>query len=295
MRPLLTALRPGHWVKNAWLAAPLIFAGRWQDGPSLLATCQAMAAFCLLSSAGYLVNDVADAALDRTHAVKRLRPVAARTLAPRLALAAAGVLLAAGLGLAESGARRAGPAPAGSLTTWCAAYVVLAGLYTFVLKAVPVLDVLAVAAGFVLRLLAGSAALALTPSPWLLACGFLLALVLALGKRALEQQADGGGSASRPALARYPRGALRHGLAAASVACLASYVAYTVSPLTTARIGSPVLLVSVPPVAVALARFFALLSRPTQADLVHLLLADRALLLCALAWLAICLPIVGPR
>lgn len=298
MSPLLAALRPVHWIKNAWLAAPLVFAGQLVHPASLARTVAITVAFCALSSAVYLMNDLHDAELDRGHPDKRSRPLAAGTLSRGRALTASIVLAAAGLGLAAAVAARS-PVPTARLSLglgagqWGLAYLLHNGLYTWWLKAVPVLDVLAIAVGFVLRLMAGSAALGLVPSQWLLVCGFSLALLLALGKRRLEFTGPGGGATSRPALAHYALPSLDRLIVLAAAACAVTYLAYTLSPVTVAKVGSRGLLLSLPPVLLALLRFTRLLRHPPRRDLVTLLLADRWMLGSALAWLVIALLVVG--
>jgi len=298
--PLLVALRPTHWTKNAWLAAPLVFSGRFVHAPSLLASAGAIVAFCALSSGVYLFNDVHDAALDRSHPHKRRRPVASGALTTGSALLAGTLLLVAGLALAAWVDSTRGPAIEAlafglSLLSWGAAYLLINVAYTLLLKSVAVLDVLAIAAGFVVRLLAGSAALGLSPSHWLLVCGFALALLLALGKRRLELALPDAGESSRPALARYSLAGLDRLLLLAAVSCLITYVLYTLSPLTVSKLGSRALLASLPPVALALARFLTVIKRPGRGDLVSLLLRERWIMGCAALWLATAMWIVAHR
>jgi decaprenyl-phosphate phosphoribosyltransferase len=296
----MVALRPAHWTKNAWLAAPLVFSGRFVDPSSVGWTLGATAAFCALSSGVYLLNDVHDVELDRTHPEKRLRPVAAGTLSSAAAVLGAAALLASGLGGAHL-LDEATPPPSEPLAfglglfQWGLAYLLINVVYTLALKSLPVLDVLAIAAGFVVRLLAGSAVLGLTPSRWLLVCGFSLALLLALAKRRLELDLPSGGEDSRPVLAHYSLRGLDRLLFLSASTCLATYVLYTLSPITVEKLGSRALLWSVPPVALALARLGAVLRRPPRRELVSLLLADRWIMGCAGLWLALALWIVGHR
>lgn len=299
MPPLLAALRPSHWIKNAWLAAPLLFAGRVAHPASLLATGTLLTAFCALSSAVYLINDVADRSLDQQHPDKRSRPVASGSLSSAAALLTALLLSAAGWLLAGVATAPTGlhpepfPLDLGA-QQWALAYLLNGALYSLAFKRLPVLDVLSIALGFVIRLCAGSAVLLLMPSRWLLVCGFCLALLLALGKRRLELGLVDG-VAARPALAHYRLPALDRLLLLAAASCLLTYLLYAISPLTQHKLGSTALLFSLPPVALALARFVALLRAPPRRDLVALLAGDPWMLTCLLSWLAVCLAVVGVK
>jgi len=177
-RVLVAALRPKQWAKNLLLFSGLVFALKLGQ-PHLVATALlAFCAFCALSSAGYLVNDVLDAPADRRHPVKRLRPVASGALPAWLAL-----VLAAALALVGA-----------LLAAWIGVtFLVVAGLYLAVtlgyslgLKHLVLIDVFAIAAGFVVRAVAGAIAIEVPISPWLYVCTGLAALFIALSKRRNE-------------------------------------------------------------------------------------------------------------
>ncbi len=174
---LLTA-RPKQWIKNGFVFAALIFAGK-VDQPVLVA--KAVAAFMLfslLSSTVYFLNDAADAEADRGHPLKAMRPVAAGRISVRTAFALAGVLGVAGLALSALLDYRFGLV--------AVAFIALNGAYTFSLKHVVLLDVFAIAGGFVLRAMAGAAVIHVAISPWLYLCTALLSLFLGFGKRRHE-------------------------------------------------------------------------------------------------------------
>jgi 4-hydroxybenzoate polyprenyltransferase len=178
MIPLIGALRPKQWTKNFFVFAGIIFALKFFDLPLLLTVLAAFVVFCLLSSAIYLINDVHDLDGDRQHPVKKLRPIAARQISVPVALG--GALLLATIGLTW----------ALSLGTpfflTALAYFVLMVLYTFVLRDLVILDTFTIAAGFVLRAIAGVVVIAVQLSPWLVICTILLSLFIALGKRRHE-------------------------------------------------------------------------------------------------------------
>jgi len=176
---LLKAMRPKQWAKNAFVFAGLFFDGKIADPLALLRSLIAFVVFSVVSSAVYLVNDLADIDKDRLHPEKRHRPLASGELEPGVARGAAMVILAVSL-------------PAGFLLQTgfgivIAGYALLMLAYTFALKDVVIIDVMVIAAGFVLRVLGGSLAVQVTRfSPWLYVCTTLLALFIGLSKRRHE-------------------------------------------------------------------------------------------------------------
>ncbi len=245
---LLVGMRPGQWVKNLFVLAPLVFAKYLSHPERALQALAAFACFCVASGVVYLVNDIRDLEADRLHPVKRHRPLASGRL--RVSVAAWAAALAAGASVALG-------ALLGRLFVLVlAGYYLLNVAYSLKLKTVPYLDVAAIAAGFLLRVLAGSAAVAVSPSRWLLACTVLLASYLGLGKRLHELVSLGDGAAGhRQVLAHYRRRHLDLVMAVLGAATLASYVAYTLSEHTRAFFGTDYLAASAPFVAYALYRF----------------------------------------
>jgi 4-hydroxybenzoate polyprenyltransferase len=295
---VLALLRPAHWAKNLVVLAPLVFAGRLDDLRSVCAAVLMAVAFCLLASGGYALNDLRDQASDRLHPAKAGRPLPSGALPRRAALVLGLACLVAGLGLGWLVQSQAPPTGAGGLADvgpfgWCVAYLALSGAYTVWLRAVAGLDVLALAAAFVLRAYAGSAALQLLPSDWLVACGACLALFLALGKRRLEVSQVG--AAARPALAPWNPAVLDRLVDLSALAAAASYVVYTVAPVTEAKMGGRGLLLSAPLVAWLLFRARGRLRRDAASDPVELLLRDRPTLLGFAAWTLVVLAVIYRR
>lgn len=167
-----------QWTKNGVLFAALVFDQRLLEIDPFLRTLAAALVFCGLSSAIYLINDVRDMEADRQHPAKRFRAIASGELRPETALIMAAVLLPVSLGAAYL------VRPEFLLVSL--AYVGLMVAYTFWLKRIVLVDVLTIAAGFVLRAAAGAVAIAVEISPWLLVCTMLLALLLGFGKRRHE-------------------------------------------------------------------------------------------------------------
>ena len=179
MRILLKAMRPKQWAKNVFIFAGVFFDGRALNLPTLLRSTLAFAIFCLLSSAVYLVNDLADIEKDRLHPVKRNRPLASGALRPPVAGIAAGAFLL----VSVFSAFWLSPL----LGLIAIAYAALMILYSFLLKEIVIIDVMIVAAGFVLRVFAGATVVQVTRfSPWLYVCTTLLALFIAINKRRHE-------------------------------------------------------------------------------------------------------------
>jgi 4-hydroxybenzoate polyprenyltransferase len=237
----------------------------------------ATACFCLWASAVYLVNDVLDAPADRRHPRKCSRPIAAGRVGPLTAGVLAAVLVVAG-GLA-------------AWWTLPVAFLVLGGLYLgnsllycLVLKHHPICDVLAIAIGFVLRLLAGCVAIGVEPSSWALVCGFALALTLGFGKRRLEVGNLERPSEYRPALRSYDARKLDLLLSVNCGVCLLSYILYTVSPDTAALHGTPHLVYTVPFVFYGLYRFLFKIQEAGGDGPVEILTRDPVFALNGLAW-----------
>lgn len=260
MIPLLKTLRPHQWVKNIFVAAPLVFSRHLTDPDYALRTGLAVLAFCALSGAVYAFNDVRDVEADRAHPKKCNRPIAAGKLSERTALMAAGVLAMSALtGCFALDWRLGG---------FATAYLVQNVAYSMKLKQIAFLDVALIAAGFLLRVLAGAAAIDVPASPWVLICTALLALLLGFGKRAHElawAERSGQTTETRAALAGYRIGVVRLALYILAVVTVAAYVAYTVDDRTVREFGTDRLAYSAPFVALGIVRFLYLtLWRPTD-------------------------------
>lgn len=286
--------RPRQWAKNVFLLAPLFFSMSLGSLSAVQATVLAFGCFCLWSSAVYAVNDVLDAPTDRRHPRKRLRPVAAGRITPGAALGLA-FILAVSAALAA-----AALLPAAFLG--CAALYLLNSLaYCMVLKHRVIVDVLSIAMGFVLRLLAGCAAIGVQPSSWIILCGFSLALILGYGKRRLEIAALERPGDYRANLESYSIDKLNLLLAVTAALCLLSYALYTVAPQTVLLHGTERLIYTVPFVAYGVFRYLFKVQEGNHDGPVELLLTDRVFLVNGVLWLASVLvilylaPLVGAR
>lgn len=281
--PLIRAMRPLQWTKNAVVLAALVFGMRLFDPASVGEALLAAIAFCAASSAGYLLNDARDLEQDRCHPEKRFRPLAAGDLGVDQALVAAGFLLVAAVGV--SWAVR--PALAGVTL----AYAALMVGYTLCLKRFVIVDVLVIALGFVLRAVAGAVAIDVSISPWLLACTLLLALFLGFGKRRHELASLPDAASHRRALESYTLPLLDQLIAVSAAATMASYVLYTIE--ARGATGQPAMLLTVPIVAYATFRYLFLLHRKGAGGSPEVVLwSDRPLLAALVLWGGVCVAVL---
>lgn len=262
-RAMLAAMRPSQWTKNAVVLAAGIFA-LWDQTQALgwrggLRVIPAAFVFCLVSSAIYILNDIRDLEADRTHPLKRHRPIAAG----RLTIAAAWTLSLVLLAVALAGATWLSKAFLGVIVT----YIVLQIAYSWGLKRVALVDVFMIASGFVLRALAGAVVLDVLISPWLLICTFLLALFLGLCKRRHEKvNLEAGGHAQRKSLGDYDERLLDQLISISAGATLISYSIYTLWPETVEKFGTAALGFTIPFVAFGIFRYLDLAYRQSKGD-----------------------------
>ncbi|MBK7877202.1 MAG: decaprenyl-phosphate phosphoribosyltransferase [Planctomycetes bacterium] len=293
MKPvsLVRALRPHQWVKNVFVLAALVFAGgergallsgdRWD----LYRTLFAFAAFCLGSSAIYLVNDVMDVESDRLHPTKKKRPIAAGEVRVPTALGASVLCVLGALLLGHEAGGSSVP------VMWIvAAYMALNLAYSLKLKHVVIVDAFCIAAGFILRVLAGGQAANAVISHWLVLCTLFLALFLALCKRRAETDLLGenrGGH--RSILLEYNTAFLDQMVTVLAACTIVTYTMYTVAEETVHKFGSGYRLMwTVPFVVFGLARYMLLVhtqkggGSPTKV----LLGGDLLFFLNGLGWVA---------
>jgi 4-hydroxybenzoate polyprenyltransferase len=279
-------MRPQQWTKNLLVFAGLIFAQKifsLADGQMIvhwvpiLRACGAFAAFCLVSSATYLLNDICDRPADRAHPVKCSRPIASGALPVGVAAAVSALLFLVGL--------------AGALLlSWkllavMGAYIVLTVAYSVKLKHVVVLDVLMVALGFVLRAFAGTVVINVTLSVWLFICTILLALFLILTKRRAELAVLSGNAAvQRSVLTDYSLQLLDQMISVVTASTVVSYAIYTASP---SEFHTRNLVLTVPFVIYGIFRYLYLVyQRSRGTDPEKLLYQDLPLLINTLLYLA---------
>ena len=278
MSPLLTALRPRQWAKNLFVLAPLVFAHRLTDTEALGRGLLAFGAFCAAASAAYLLNDVVDREEDRRHPLKSRRPIASGALAVPVAVGSALVLAA----LAVLAASRIGSGFAG----WRGGSLALNLAYSWRLKQVVILDVMTIAMGFVVRVLAGAAAAAVPVSSWLLLCTTFLSLFLAFSKRRHELSTLQGAAADqRRVLSSYSPAFLDQMINVVTASAVVSYALYAVAPETVAKYGGEQLTFTIPMVLFGIFRYLFLIhQRPGERNPTEAILSDPPFLINLLVW-----------
>ncbi len=272
---LIRLVRPHQWLKNAFVFAGLVFSQSWRDAAMLERVLFAFAAFCCVSSMVYILNDWHDRSSDVLHPVKQQRPLASGAVALPAGLALAVLLLAGGVLLAFDNR---------VLLVLLGVYVLLNLAYSWRLKQVPVVDVSIIASGFMLRLLAGTVAVGIAPSRWLLLTGMFVALFLGFSKRKAESFHDE--ASQRAVLAHYPPALLDTFMAATMTATLVTYSLFATSPEAQSQHGER-LLYTVPAVIFGMLRYTYQVHRGRGEDVARDLLRDPWILLAGLCWLAI--------
>jgi 4-hydroxybenzoate polyprenyltransferase len=271
---VLEAMRPKQWIKNSFVLAGLAFSGMVTDGRSVARALIMLAAFCLASGATYLLNDARDAESDRHNPRTASRPIARGDLSPAVALASAALAAAVALGMA-------------AVLNWqslavLGGYVVLQLAYSNGLKHVLFVDVMAIAAGFVLRAAAGGVAIDVPVSQWLLLCTGLLATFLGLTKRRAEAVALGGSAQpKREVLDHYSVGLLDELISVVTPATLVVYAIYAATGAHTSW-----MLLTVPFVLYGIFRVLWLIHHHgalTEEPAV-VVVRDRPLLVCVALW-----------
>ena len=276
--PLIRGMRPEHWVKNSFDFTALVFSGSFARPGKYLPAILAFVAFCLGSSSAYLINDVLDCTMDQVHPLKRMRPVASRQLGKAHAVLASVPLMFTALAVSFGINTRTG---------WgVLLYCLLTYGYSLVLKQIPLVDIAAIAMGFVLRAYAGATAIGVYPSPWLLMCSFLLASFLALSKRYHELLTLGENSAAhRKSLSHYSKNSLLVLMFSCAAATMSLYVVYTLQPSTVRQVEGPALVFTTPFVAYGLLLYLRLvLKQGGGGRPVNVFLTDFRLMLSVAAW-----------
>ena len=273
---LVRAARPRQWVKNVLVFAAPAAGADLGDTDVLLSALLAFVAFCLVSSATYLLNDVVDIEADRIHPTKRERPIAAGHVSPRLGLVTAVLLLAGGLGLAYAVSWRLGLLLTG--------YKALTIAYTFKLKHTATVDIVVVASGFVVRAVAGGVATDIVLSEWFLTVTSFGSLFMVAGKRHGELLA-GGSSSTRPALAQYTLAHLQFLVTMAASVTIVTYCLWAFEHPRTSDI--PWWGLSIVPFVVGIMRYAQLVDRGQGGTPEDIIIGDPGMRLVGATWLAL--------
>jgi 4-hydroxybenzoate polyprenyltransferase len=252
---LLLTMRPRQWIKNSFVFTALAFSeGRlWTQPMPVLQTLAAFVIFCLAASSIYLINDLVDIEKDRAHPKKSARPLASGKLSPAVAVGAAIALIGFSLPMAYL--------LSPSFLWVLLAYIVIQGLlYSYFLKNIVILDILTIAAGFVLRALAGGAVLGVTITPWLMVCMGLLAVFLGIGKRRHELVLlEHGAGEHRRILREYSVPMLDQMISIVTASLVMAYSMATFSAPAVPREPYPVLMITIPFVVYGIFRYLYLI------------------------------------
>jgi 4-hydroxybenzoate polyprenyltransferase len=287
MKSLLRLLRLPQWLKNFFIFAPLIFSKHLFEEGFFLTTVSAFFVFSFLSSAVYIINDIADRESDRLHPVKRFRPIAAGVIS-----IAQGVLFAALL-LALTAALAAPLNPKFQIAAGL--YFVLNLAYSFFLKKVILVDVFIIASGFMLRVLGGAFVINVQVSHWLVLCTLFVSLFLAISKRRgellLAQSTEG--FEGRAVLREYDLNFIDQLMTVTASGMAISYALYTVAERTVMVFGTENLIFTTVFVLFGIFRYLYLVRvKKTDDNPTHLLATDPVMLLNVAGWFLTCIAII---
>ena len=271
--PLIRLMRPHQWFKNIFVFAGLLFSYQWGQGHIVQQVLLAALAFSACSSLIYILNDWLDRESDALHPTKRHRPLASGEVSPKAALVLAALLLLASVLLAWGNPL---------LLLLLGLYLVLNLAYNWRLKRVPVVDVSSIAAGFMLRLLAGTQAVGIPPSHWLLLTGLFIALFLGFSKRRAETFHDA--ESQRAVMEHYPPALLDTYIASTMTATVITYGLYATSPEARLQHGEH-LAYTLPVVVFGMLRYAYQAHRGRGEDVSRDLVRDPWLVTSGLVWL----------
>lgn len=282
---LIKTIRPHQWVKNLFVMAPIVFAKNVFQAQSLTRALTAFGVFCLLSGAVYTLNDILDVEADRVHPKKRHRPIASGRVPIGLARGFLAVLVLVAFSLSALLFQL-------SFFGVALSYFVLNVAYSLKLKRIPFVDVMCIAAGFVLRVMGGGFAIDVRVSWYMFACTALLALFLGFGKRRHEISAEHAGK-QRKSLESYSAGGLNAALAITGTATIGVYILYTLDKDTRAFFRSDQLWMTTPSVLIGIWRFVQIVrGNPKSESPTQEMLRDGLFVLNLLAWAIVVVVIV---
>ena len=277
LRALLRESRPKQWLKNVLVFAAPGAAGVLDEGDNLVLTIVAFVSFCFAASGIYIWNDLLDVDADRRHPTKRNRPIASGELSIGVARVAGVIFPIIALALAAATGRW-------QTVAVVSTYIIITIAYTLHLKHVPVVDVVTVAAGFVLRAAAGAVAVDVPMSRWFVLCITFGSLFIVVGKRYAELNEVGDGAGTRATLEVYSVGYLRILLSVSLAGVLISYCVWAFE--TSAASGSswPLYELSIVPMLMALMRYLLVLEEGGGAAPEEVFVSDRLLQFLGLCW-----------
>lgn len=280
MREMVRLMRPKHYLKNMLVFVPLLFSGRLMEDGLLWEAFLAFAAFCLLSSFVYIINDIKDVESDRAHSTKRFRPIASGKVSIRQALVLAGVLLAVSVLLLCLLGGRMG------LWVVAALYLCVNMVYSvWGGKHVAVLDVLLLASGFLWRLLFGALAVNVVISNWLYLTVITASFYLAFGKRRNEMRTETG--KTRPVLKTYTQAFLDKSMTMCLTLAIAFYALWSIDADTVSHHVNPYAIWTVPLIMAMVFRYSIDMEHPSSGDPMEMIAGDKVLWILGLGYAAL--------
>lgn len=276
LRAIIQLMRPAQWVKNVFVFGALVFGAKREDADAILLALSAFVIFCMLSAAVYAFNDLLDYREDAKHPSKKHRPVASGVISPFLAGVIALVLAGAGV-LVSLAMPQGFVLPVG-------VYLLLNLLYSLWGKRQPLLDVILIAIGFVLRALAGAQAIEVPVSAWLVVCTFTLCLFLGFGKRRCELavlQTNEKAKSHRSTLSVYSSELLTQLLAVTGAMAVITFLLYTLDPYAPTQ---HLMVFTTPLVFYAIFRYAMVISQGERTGPTDVLIRDRPFLFTAILW-----------
>ncbi|MDX6611430.1 MAG: hypothetical protein QOD75_616 [Blastocatellia bacterium] len=282
-------MRPRQWVKNGFVLMGVLFANAWRQPQMLQRVLLTTLAFSLIASGVYVLNDLLDRERDLQHPTKKFRPLAAGKVSVTVAVVLLGILWIAGGGVGLLVSR--------AVLLILLAYVGINLLYSLGLRQVVILDVFLIAAGFMLRILAGTLGIGIAPSQWLLICGFMVALFLGFAKRRAELYALSGETSNhRSVLAHYQPVLLDKMIVVTATCVILTYSLYTMSPVTVQNHHTESLIYTAPFVMYGIFRYiYTLHNHQTGAEPATEIFRDPHILLSIAGWLIVTLWLISGR
>ena len=270
---IVVMLRVGHWVKNGFVFAPLVFSGHYSNMVDVISTICAFVVFSVTASAIYIFNDIVDKERDALSELAKHRPIAAGTVPIAAAVGIATILIISALAWSFHIGYE--------FAVFVVLYIANNVGYSLLIKDKVIADVISIAVGFVIRVLAGASLIEVEPSQWLIVCTFSLALLLGFGKRRAELFHARG---IKLVNTIYTAEKLDHMISVSAAITLLSYMLYVVSPESVHRFNGPLMLGTVPFVVYGIFRFVAKIQEGKCKDPVHLIYSDRVSVLNIMLW-----------
>ena len=287
VRGMLQLMRPGHWVKNGFVLVGVLFANAWLQPEIARKAVLAAVAFSLISSSAYIINDLFDRKYDASHPRKKSRPLVSGQVSVGAAIALQLTLSLIGLALGYSVSAK--------ILIILALYLLLNLAYSMRLKHAVILDVFIIAAGFMLRILAGTVGIGIAPSQWLLICGLMIALFLGFSKRRAELYIlNGNGSTHRKVLGLYQPVLLDKMIVITATCVILTYSLYTMSTETIQHHHTASLIYTVPFVMYGIFRYLhSLHGQSTGGDPATEIFRDPHILFAIVGWLSVTLWLIA--